>query len=404
MKPTPEKRARWVQCWISLGVALIIFAIGGAVLRIDIGNNYHQGAKALEELGMLFAVAAVGYAAFPSAAALRGRWCWITAGATAFCGVVTLGTAYLAYTSALNSKIDGVVEQRQRVATARAKRDRAERDLAAAEKDAAAVVERRSMTALRALYDDAQRRKSEESTEARGGCKPFVIVNGKREESRCFKAERDAAEYLRLMGDAEVRERAEARARAAREVLASVEADADAATPAQDLAAVDLALSINTTPENAGRIIARASAALALLLTAFLGLAMHTATGFAMTGLGIVPLAERQQPATQPTGLVVTPPAKPVAPKLPKPPTKKGRPKQTPEQRIKQFAAEKLRPGAGEVTGGQMHVAFEEWWHTTCPGVRKPDANKVADVLKETGIQKERRGGKVRYRVMILPA
>lgn len=406
MKPTPEKRARWVQCWISLGVALIIFAICAVVLSIDVRNNYHQGAKALAELGMLFAVAAVAYAAFPAAAKLRGCWCWITGGSTIAAGVITLGAAYLAYTSALNGKIDGVVEQQQRVATARAKRDRAERDLAAAERDAAAVVERRSSATLRALHDDALRRKNEESTEARGGCKPFVIIKGVREESRCFKAERDAAEYLRLMGDAEVRERAEARAKVAREALAAVEAEADVATPAQDLAAVDLALSINTTPEDAGRLIARASAVLALVLTAFLGLAMHTATGFAMTGLGIVPLAARQQPAPQPqpTGLVVVAP--PLAkPALPKPaPKTKGRPKKTPRQRIEQFAAERLRPAPTvkeQATGAQMHEAFEEWWHVNAPGLRMPDQKLVADVLKKQGIDKAKRGGKVRWSARI---
>lgn len=402
MKPTTEKRARWVQCPLSLAVALMIFAICGWVLRIDVVNNYHLGARVLEELGQLFAVGAIAYALFPAAARLRGAWCSVTIGATAVAGLITLGASYLAYSGAQNSKVDRVTEQQQRVGVARAKRERAEADLAEARKEMAAISERRSSKALRELYEDAMRRKAEESSEARGGCKPTVVVNGKREDSRCIKAEREAAEYLRLIGDAEARERWEAKAEAAKALIASVEGDADAPLPEQDLAAVDLAYNLDISPESAGRIIARASSILAMLLTAFLGLAMHTATGFMMTAFGIRPLLREIEPA--PSGLAVVAPPPPVKPALPKPAAKKGRPKKTPQERIKQFAAERLKPAATvqqQATGAQMHEAFEDWWHVNAPGIRMPDQKLVAEVLKKQGIEKAKRGGKVRWSARI---
>ena len=70
----------------------------------------------------------------------------------------------------------------------------------------------------------------------------------------------------------------------------------------------------------------------------------------------------------------------------------------TDEERILQFAAERLRPGAGETVGGALQEAVTEWWRIACPGERVPSMVAVAKVLTEqAGIVKERRGGKVRY-------
>ena len=76
---------------------------------------------------------------------------------------------------------------------------------------------------------------------------------------------------------------------------------------------------------------------------------------------------------------------------------KRGRKPMTVEERIRQFVDQRLRAGAGEVTGGALLEAFAEWWRVHCSGQTMPASNVVSRVLTEAGIAKERKGGRTRY-------
>ena len=343
--PAPQRRGR-VQCWLSLFGMLLLSVPAGVVLRIDILNNYAQGTRYLHELGLIMAVAAVAYAVVPMVAAVLGRWCWMTVGGTVIAGAMTVAAAYLAYTSALNAGIDSVVTAQAQAETAREKRAAAQAELEVAQAEAAGIAEPMPSAALKRLYDDAIARKAAESMPERGGC-------GKKEKSLCRTAEREAADYLRRLGDAEAKEKAERRAEEARKILAEVETVADTAPATQELAAIDLAMRIDTTPEEAARLIARGLALLSIALTVIMGLLAHRAMELGMHAFGIVPLSTRGTPA--PRGLEVVPPQKPALIERavaliadPKPEgAKRGRKPMTPEERVLKFVKDRLNVGAG---------------------------------------------------------
>lgn len=401
MKPTPEKRARWVQCRLSLVGAIPLAIVGGGMTYIDAGNNYAVGAGYLEKLGEALAVAAIVYVLSPIVAAIAGRWNWLTVSSTAVAGVITVSAAYFAYTSQMAAKVESIVERQQIAAAARERRDQAKADIAQAERAMVAAGELLTSAALRDQRGEALARVHTERNE-RGGCPATVKRGAQVVESECRKAETLAAAILERIGKAELRERAEARAVAARKVLDETR-DLVTSEPQQNLAAVDVAAYFDTTPDVAAKGIARAFAISCIILTAILGLMMHEATALFMAAFGIAPLSHR---APQPSGLIVVAPPPPAAkPALPRPAAKsKGRPKKTPKQRIEQFATERLRPAPTvkeQATGAQMHEAFEEWWHVNAPGLRMPDQKLVAEVLKKRGIDKAKRGGKVRWSARI---
>jgi hypothetical protein len=376
---------------------LLLSVPAGVVLRIDILNNYAQGTRYLHELGLIMAVAAVAYAVVPMVAAVLGRWCWMTVGGTVIAGAMTVAAAYLAYTSALNAGIDSVVTAQAQAETAREKRAAAQAELEVAQAEAAGIAEPMPSAALKRLYDDALARKAAESLPERGGC-------GKKEKSLCRTAEREAADYLRRLGDAEAKEKAERRAEAARKILAEVETVADTAPATQELAAIDLAMRIDTTPEEAARLIARGLALLSIALTVIMGLLAHRAMELGMHAFGIVPLSTRGAPA--PRGLEVVPPQKPAlierAVALVTPPkregAKRGRKPMTTEERVLKFVKDRLNVGEGEMTGDEMIEAFNRWWHERWPDERPIRPRELSDLLqKRAGVERRRSNGKSRY-------
>jgi hypothetical protein len=403
--PSPQRRTV-VHCWLSLFGMVLLAVPTGIVLRVDIWNNYTQGTRYLHELGLIMAVAAIAYAVVPMVAAVLGRWCWMTIGGALIAGGMTMAAAYLAYTNALNAGIASVLTVQAEAETARSKRQTAQADLEAAQADAR-IPETMSSSALKLLYDDAVRRKGEESKPERGGCKPWIVVDGKRQESKCVRAEREAGEYLHRMGQAEARERAEERAKDARERLAKVETVTDAAPATQELAAVDLAMRIDATPEEAARLIARGLALLSIALTVIMGLLMHRATELGMQAFAIVPLNKRAAKAHAPRGLEVVPPAakptlvKRAATLIAGPKSdgeKRGRKPMTAEQRVKKFAADRLIIGVGQMTGDVLIEAFNLWWCDRWPEEQPLAPNKMSTLLQtEAGVNKRRSNGKSRY-------
>jgi hypothetical protein len=406
----PQPARQVVHCWLSLLLCCILAMLILPFLLIDISNNYHQGSRYLHELGLVMAVAAVAFAAVPMAAAFLGRWCWLTVGSTTVVGIVTVCAAYFAYTHAINVGIDSVVTMQAQNQTAREKRDAAQAELDAAQATLAGIAELMPSSALKRLYNNALERKAVESTPERGGCKPFIMVDGRRQDSLCRKAESEAAEYLRRMGDAEAKEKAESLAAAARKKLAEVETAADVAPPTQELAAIDLAQTIGTTPEEAARLIARGFAIGSIIMTVFMALLSHLATKLGMAAFGVLPLNKRKEAAAPaPSGLqVVPPPDKPAVATVlrlvaPSERPKRSRKPLTPEDRILQFVAAKLRPGEGKATGGAIGDALAAWWEENCKNVTLPNRNIISTVLTEKAhIERTRKGGCTWYATTII--
>lgn len=407
----PEKPARKiVHCWLSLLLCCILAALILPFLVIDISNNYHQGSRYLHELGLVMAVAAVAFAAVPMAAAFLGRWCWLTVGSTAVVGIVTVSAAYFAYTHGINAGIDSVLTAQAQTQTASGKRAAAQAELKTVQAEIFKIPERLSSAQLGKLYDEAKQKQAAESTPERGGCKQWIMVDGRKVESECRRAEREAGEYLRRQGDAEAKEKLQKRADEARQTLAMVETAADVAPPTQELAAIDLAQTIGTTPEEAARLIARGFAIGSIIMTVFMALLSHLATKLGMAAFGVLPLNKRKVAAAPaPAGLeVVAPPEKTATATILKLVSSPDKPKRsrkplTPEDRILQFVAAKLRPGEGKATGGAIGDALAAWWGENCKNVTLPNRNTIATVLTEKAhIERTRKGGCTWYAASLI--
>jgi hypothetical protein len=272
--------------------------------------------------------------------------------------------------------------------------------LEVAQAEAAGIAEPMPSAALKRLYDDAIARRAAESLPERGGC-------GKKESSLCRTAEREAADYLRRLGDAEAKEKAERRAEAARKILAAVETVADTAPAMQELAAIDLAMRIDTTPEEAARLIARGLALLSIALTVIMGLLAHRAMELGMHAFGIVPLSTRGTPAQR--GLEVVPQQKPALIERavaliadPKPEgAKRGRKPMTPEERVLKFVKDRLNIGAGAMTGDEMTEAFNRWWYERWPDERPMRPRDFSPILAKAGVEKGKVRGRMRYKASV---
>lgn len=66
------------------------------------------------------------------------------------------------------------------------------------------------------------------------------------------------------------------------------------------------------------------------------------------------------------------------------------------EERLMLFVSECLRPG-GETVGEAMGDAVQKWWASRFPGQPVPSANIISRVLTDSGIDKSKRAGRVRY-------
>jgi hypothetical protein len=66
------------------------------------------------------------------------------------------------------------------------------------------------------------------------------------------------------------------------------------------------------------------------------------------------------------------------------------------EDKIRRFKSECLFEG-GEATGGDVQEAFAEWWRQHFTGETQPSPVIVARELQAAGVDKFKRGGRVRY-------
>ena len=61
-----------------------------------------------------------------------------------------------------------------------------------------------------------------------------------------------------------------------------------------------------------------------------------------------------------------------------------------------QFIHDGFEPG-GEATSGEIYIAFEAWWIVNAPGQVTPSPKALSKALADAGIERVKRGGKIRY-------
>jgi hypothetical protein len=83
---------------LSVLVSVLLAAGSLAGLCVDVGNNWTYGLTVAPELAIVLVAAAIGVAGFPAVAAVRG-WGLLSLAGTAVCVLLTVGAAFLAYTT-----------------------------------------------------------------------------------------------------------------------------------------------------------------------------------------------------------------------------------------------------------------------------------------------------------------
>jgi hypothetical protein len=406
-QPNPKREIHWG--WTIAGA--LICAVSIACILIEAIRNFIFGAKGVHD-PLDAAVSGCSWAVFAAmllalqVIAKRSGWSRPLFAFYLFCMMITgyCGLAY--YVDDIRAK----AREAQQV-----KRDfqNAERDLAASERerDDARAEQRRAQEVadgikeytpsaeLQALADAANAQVIAETTDEKRGKKCGDI---------CRAAERERDGYLKRKPDAVAREKAQQRADEAR-------ARADAAQKRVDVARAAAGIGPSETSGMAG-LAEDIFAINAFVYASWESLAKPVALVLGMLG-GASLLGEGLalvmfgwgygRNETAPTGLrVVPPPAKP-APVLKlvarNDKEKRGRKPLTPEDRILQFVAAKLRPGEGRATGEDIGDALAVWWEGNCKNVTPPNRNTIASVLTEKAqIERTRKGGRTWYAAALI--
>jgi hypothetical protein len=412
-EPSPPKREiHWG--WTLYGSA--VCAVSLCCIAVEAGRNFIFGAKSAPDPihavinGSSWALAAVMLLII-QVIAKRVGWSTPLLAFYAFCMAVT-GYCGLDYYSGdirarvreamhVTAKVEGA---RNDLADAVRERDEAQEDQRRAQKIADGIEEITPSQVLKDLADKADQQVRDETTDENRGKKCGDI---------CRAAERERDGYLKRIPNAKAKEEAqkradEARDRAgkARDRIAGVRSTAslgpvETSSMAETVGGI---LSIDTVVyanwEGIGQPVV-----LVILMLCGAGL-WGEGLGRLLYGLGY---GRPEEAGAAPSGLqVVAPPAKPAVAtvlRLVAPPErpKRSRKPLTPEDRILQFVAAKLRPGEGKATGGAIGDALAAWWEENCKNVTLPNRNTIATVLTEKAhIERTRKGGCTWYATTII--
>jgi hypothetical protein len=385
-----SKAARIPRCrirWGCVSVGLLGLTPGLAAIGIELARNWQYGmTSGGTVVAATYALFAVGLAVIPGIAARRG-WnvglACLMAGCmamTGFFGLSYYAGGILEKANAARTATLQYRDAREAMADARRAIEDARIDAGRAQAAADAIAENTPSAELQRLADAAMARRNTEGSAERGGCGRI-----------CKAAEQDAADYLRRKGDASAKEAALARVVAAQARMSEAQARLDAEKVKADRGAVDASplatLAAAQLGGDAQAIAAHIDTfepiAMVALMLLFASL-VHPSLLILLDGFrghgGEKPEAAKTE----------TPAAKATA--------RRGRKPMTVEERILQFAAEKLRAGIGEITGGELYEAFAEWWRIVCPGVTMPSMVTVAKLLTEqANIAKRRKARGVVY-------
>lgn len=401
--PIPEAKPKRILrggdlAWGTLGLAFSLAAVA-----IDLVNNYRFAVKEGGIIpGCVAVAAAAGLAVVPALARKGWTLTWraliaLCFGITAFCAIAAYADEFREKMMTAENANRLFLEARRAADDARRERDDARAEKQRAQSVADSIKENTPSAELQQLADQEDKKASTEE-EKRGGC-------GK----NCTAAEKARDAYQQRKADAAAKEAALGRVKAAQARIETAQTRIDAAQgKAEGGETTHSALAFMFAERTGGDPLAWASGLSVLWSMMFIAFTLLAATRVdgALHRLAIG-LGYGDEPAAPPISLeVVPPPAKAplieravtlLAPaKVERP--KRGRKPMTPEERILQFASERLKPGAGRTTGGDVGEAFTEWWRVKCPGMRTPNPNQLSEVLTgQAGIERERRGGRTWY-------
>lgn len=375
-------------CYASLATGLMLACIAGAATRIDVLNNYEYGVQISHELAGVMVLAAIGVTALPAAAALRG-WDWLLRLATVASVLLTVWAAISAYADKQGKDI--LARQATSAAYEAAQADAAvsRQEIQQARSQAAAIAETSSIADLEGLAA-FQREQIAKETRDRGGC-----------GTNCRKAEEALSAVLARMTAARARDAALSRAGIAEGRLETAKREAKTGPAEPSMLAGYIARQTGRNAAEIARTIALATTAFAIVVTLLMAGLAHQAVSLITQGLG-GPVKTAAKTALPEAGQVAS--AKQTAQgecaeapgsKLPST-ARSPTPSIPAEQRIRAFARETFRAGV-ELTGAEVYEMFAAWWGAHCPGELIPSQTFLSAALVEAGINREKRGGKIRY-------
>ena len=371
-------------CHASLAIGLLLGGIALAAMRIDVLNNYNYGGQISHELAGVMVLAAIGVTALPAAAALRG-WDWLLRLGTVASVLLTVWAAVSAYADKQGKDILARQATSAAYEAARADAATARQEMSQARAEVAAIAETSGTADLEALAAFQRELIAKESKE-RGGCGP-----------NCRKAEDALKLVFARMHAARAKETAIARIQAAEHRLESAKGEARTGPAEPSMLAGYIARQTGGDAVEIARTIALATTGFAIIVTLLMAGLAHQAVSLVMRGLGVpVQIAAE---TLRPDGGQAAPArkkardaaAKARAPKIPK--TGHSVPA---EPQIAAFARETFGIGV-ELTGAEVYELFSAWWLAHCPGKLMPSQTVLSAALVEAGINREKRGGKIRY-------
>ncbi len=256
---------------LSVLAGMLLGAICVAGLRIDILNNWQYGATVSHELAGVLVLAAIGVAALPAVAGMKG-WSWLFGLGTAGCIILTVMAAFLAYTArqgevaaARQTSADGYESARRDEADAR-------RDEGEARAEAAAISELATVDELKLLVDAAKAKADREAE--RGGCL-----------GKCEAAKDAYAALIGRLGQTKAKAAALDRAETARQRVKTAQQRAKGGSARLPMSAVWIAAQTGWKPAEVAQTIDVGFALLSILVTQIFAALGHPAVKLIMWGI-----------------------------------------------------------------------------------------------------------------------
>jgi hypothetical protein len=333
-------------------------------------------------------LAAIGVTALPAAAALR-RWDWLLRLGTAASVLLTAWAAVSAYADKQGKDILARQAASAAYEAAQAEAAFARQNIRQARAEAAAINETASIADLEALAA-FQRDLIAKETKDRGGC-----------GANCRKAEDTLNAVLGRVPAARAKEAAWARVEVAERHLKSATGEAKFGPAEPSMLAGYIARQTDRDTAEVARTIALATTGFAIVVTLLMAGLAHQAVSLIMQGVGVQP-RNAAKPVRQEINGIATG-AKTVLPAIQRSRREKlsravrRRPDPiAPEDRMALFVRDGFEPG-GEATSDEIYLALEAWWIANAPGQVMPSPKALSKALADAGIERVKRGGKVRY-------
>lgn len=385
--------------WIVMGSAGI--AISMAATGIEGWRNFSYGLERGNVYAFGFLLFAVGIIVTQMLARHMG---WLQmAPALAVCVLITMWCGIGFYSDAITLAIQTTESHGEAVADAR--HDLRELDAEVSEKQArlTKITETATAASLKTARDDALRRMAEESTELRGGCKPWIVKDGRRIESECKRAEREAEDYARRLIEAEARESIEAALSTLRGRRDSAKTVQASAAPGGGGTAALMSWGLGGDAAAYRRRIALIEP-FAIVVGQLILAGLFTPSMMVLVmGLGRepvpAPVVEQQaKPARKRSAPQPQPTAEPATTPPPEPARKPTLDeKQLAGERLAQFIAERLTPGSQWTQFAPIHEDFRHWWRAKFGGIPAPDHTALGKAMVQAGIGKTRKTAGMMY-------